>query len=169
MTAFSAFADFRSRTHFFLQTIATLLQRGQIGQHKLRVDHFDVANRIDRAADMMNIGTLKATHHLHDGIDFANMTEELVSQTFSGARTFDQTGDIHELNRRRDNFLRTRKSGQHFQARIGHGHDPEIRINGAEGIICRLRFPCAGYCIKERRFPNIRQTDNSSAQHRRAR
>ena len=50
-----------------------------------------------------------------------------------------------------------------FQSRIGHGDDADVRIDRAERIIFRRRFVRAGDGVKERGFPDIRQSDDSSA------
>jgi hypothetical protein len=146
-----------------------LLKRCEISQDQLGVDHFDIANRIDRAADVMNIGVFEATNHLHDRVYLANVAEELVAETFAGARPFDQTRDVHKLDRGRDDFLRMRKLRERFEAGVGNRHDAEIWVDRAEGVIRGLRFSGAGDRVKERGFADIRQADDSSAQHRRGR
>jgi hypothetical protein len=73
-----------------LYSVASLLQRSQVGQHELGIYDFDVAHRINGRADVMNVGIFKTTHHLHDRLDFANMVEELITETFTRARAFDQ-------------------------------------------------------------------------------
>ena len=63
-------------------------------------------------------------------------------------------------------FCEPRQLREHFESRIGHGDDAEIRIDRAERIIRRLRFAGARDRVEERGFPDVRQTDNSSAQHK---
>ena len=41
-----------------------------------------------------------AHHWTRDRIDFAHVREKFVAEPLSGARAFDETGDIHELNGR---------------------------------------------------------------------
>ena len=55
-----------------------------------------------RARDMVHVGVLEAAHHLHDGVDLADVGEELVAESLALARALDQTGDVHELDRRRN-------------------------------------------------------------------
>jgi hypothetical protein len=146
-----------------LQAVFAFLQRRQIGQHKLRVDHFDVSNRIDCSTDMMNVAVLEAANDLNDRISFANMTEELVAETFARARTFDETSDINELNRGRHNFLRTRDLSKFRQTWIWHSDDADVRINRAKGIILGWRFMRVRNRVKERRLADVRQSDDTSA------
>src|SRR5438270_8772203 len=160
--------DFRALftgTDFFLQSIVALLKGREIGQHQLGVNDFDIANRIDRGADVMHIRIGKAAHHLHDRVDFADVTEKLIAESFAGTGAFDQTGDVYELDRGRHNFFRARHLTKLFQTCIGHGHDADVRIDGAEGIILRRRFVCARDGVEQRRFPDIRQSNNSGAKH----
>ena len=107
---------FRSGPDFFLQTVVPFLERREIGQDQLGVDDFDVANRIDCPADVMNVGVFETTHHLHDRVDLANVTEELVAQTFARTRAFHEPRDVHKFDRGRDDFLRMRKLRENFEA-----------------------------------------------------
>ena len=142
-------------------------KRGEIGEDQFGVDHFDVAHRIDRAADVMDVAILETAHDLHDRVHFADVAEELVAESFAGARAFHEPRDIDELNRGRNDFLRMGKLGQHLEPRIGHGHDAEVRVDRAKGIIRGLRLAGAGDGIEESGFANVRQTNDSGAQHRR--
>jgi hypothetical protein len=59
-----------------------------------------------------------------------------------------------------------RHLGKDIEPRFGHGHDPDVWIDGTEGIILRRRFMRSGDGIEKRRFPDVRQADNSSAEHK---
>ena len=48
----------------------------------------------------------------------------------------------------------------------GHRHDADVWIDGAEGIILRRRFVRSGDGIEKRGFPDVRQSDYSSAEHK---
>src|SRR5437763_7416496 len=159
------FCGFRSGAHLLLYAVFAFLQRRQIGQHKLGVDNFDVFNRIDRSTDMMNVAILEAANHLHNRIDFANVTEELIAEAFARTRPFNESSDINELNRGRHNFWRMRDLSKSRQTRIWNGDDADVRINRAKGIILGWRFVRARNSVKERRLADVRQSDDTSAQH----
>ena len=74
----------------------------QIGEHQFGGDGFDVAHGINAAGDVMDVRVFKAAHDLHDGVHFADVGEKFIAQTFALRRAFDQAGDVHKLNRRRD-------------------------------------------------------------------
>ena len=103
------FRDLRSGSDFLLQAVTPFLQRSEVGQNQLRVNDFDVAHRIDRAADVVNVAILEAAHDLHDRVYFADVAEELVAEAFARARAFHEPRDVDELNRGGDDFLRMRK------------------------------------------------------------
>src|SRR5882757_4652671 len=113
----------------------------------------------------MNVRVLKATYDLHNGVGLANVAEELVAKTLAGARAADQTGDVDKVDRGGDNLLRAGEFAEHGEPRVGHGHDPDIRVDCAEGIIGGLRLAGAGDGIKESGLANIGQTDDSRAEH----
>ena len=159
---------FRSGAHFLLQAVTPFLQGGEIGQDELGVDHLDVAHRIDRATDVMDVAALETPHDLNDRVHFADVAEELVAEAFARARPFHQSGDVDELDRGRDDFLGMRKLGERFESVVGHGDDAEVRVDRAERIIGRLRFSRARDGVEKGRFANVRQTHDSGAQHRRA-
>src|SRR4051794_15178369 len=117
----------------------------------------------------MNVAALKAADYLHDRVDFADVAEELVTEAFSRARPFDQSGNVDELNRGRHNFLRMGKLGEFCESLVGHSHDAKIWIDRAEGIIGGGRFMRSRDGVEERRLSDVRQSNDSSAQHRRGR
>ena len=114
---------------------------------------------------MMDVGALKTAHDLHNRVDLPNVTEKLVAESFARARAFDQSGDVDKLDRRRHDFLRMRHFCQDIETRVGNGHDADVWIDGAEGIILCRRFVRSGDGIEKRGFPDVRQADNSSAEH----
>src|SRR5207237_7472054 len=120
---------------------------------------------INRSADMMNVGAFKAAHYLHNRVHFANVAEKLIAKSFARARAFHQPGDVDKLDRGRHDFLRMRKPREDVESCVGHGHHADIRIDRAKWIIFRRRFVRSGDGVKKRRFSDVRQTDNSSAEH----
>ncbi len=146
---------FFAGVQLLLYSVTSFLQRSEVCQYEFGVYHFNVANRINRGADVMNVGILKTTHDLDDSLDFADMMEELIPKAFTCARTFYQPCNIYKLDCRRCDLFRARNLGDPFQSGIGHDHHADIRINRAEGIILRRRFVCACNRIKKRRFPDV--------------
>jgi len=133
-----------------LQTTLSFLKRRQIGQNKLGVDHFDIANGINRCADVMNIRIFKAADNLHDCVHLSNVMQELIAEAFARVRPFHETSNINELNRRRHDLLRVRYRGEFCQASVRHSHDAHVWVNRTKGIILRRRLVRAGNGVKKR-------------------
>lgn len=90
---------------FLLQTLATLAGDPLLGLesllHELNVlepqllgNNLQITNRIDVALDMDDLGIVKATHDLEDGIDGTNVGQEGVTQTGTSRSTAGQACDI---------------------------------------------------------------------------
>ena len=81
--------------------VLPLLHRGEIGQDQFGGDDLDVAHRIDRAGDVMDVVVLEAADDLDDGVDFADVGEELVAEALARARALDQARRCRRTRRRR--------------------------------------------------------------------
>ena len=104
---------------------------------------------------MNNIIIIKATNHVHDSIRFPNISEELISETFSLGSALYQPRNIHKFNHRRRNLLGMIEVGKKLQALIRNRYNAHIRINCTEGVIRRLR-PRLRYRIKKSGLSHIR-------------
>ena len=150
----------------FLVSLGAFFYCPEIGQDEFRVDHFDVAHGIHRAGDMVDVFAFKTAHDLNDGIHLPDVTQKLVSKPFALARTGHKPCDIHKLNRRWQDFFGLREISKFLQALIGHVHDSDIRLDGAEWEVGRLGLARAGDGIEESGFSHIREPDDSCFEHR---
>ena len=91
---------------FFLTRTAALLQRSHVGDDELGVDDLDVADGIDRTEFVNDVVVLEAADDLNDGIDIADVAEELVAESCTFAGPFDETRDIDKLDGAELNLLR---------------------------------------------------------------
>ncbi len=71
---------------------------GHVREDEFGVDDFDVANGVDGSADVMDVIIFEAAHDLDDGVDFSDVGEELVTESFAGAGAADEAGDVNELD-----------------------------------------------------------------------
>ena len=79
-----------------LQRVDALFQAVEIGQHQLGLDRLDVGDRIDPAFDMGDVVVLEAAHHMGDGVDLADVGEELVAEPLAFRGAAHQAGDVDE-------------------------------------------------------------------------
>src|SRR5690606_21511902 len=92
----------------------------QVGEREFRVDDFDIGNGVHAAGDVHHILIFKATHHVHHGIGFANVRQELIAQAFALGGTRDQTCDVDEFDHGRHHALRLYDLGQLGKPGIRH-------------------------------------------------
>ncbi len=113
---------------------------------------------------MLDVVIFEAAQHMDDSVHFANVAEELVAQAFAFARAFDETGNVDESELGFDDLLRTGNLCQLLQARIGHGHLADIRLDRAERIIRSLRGLRLGQCIEQGGLADIGQADDPATE-----
>ena len=113
---------------------------------------------------MLDVVVLEAAQHVDNGIDLADVAEELVAEPFALARAFHQPGNVDELELRRHDLGRLGDSGDLVEARIGHLHAADVRLDRAERIVRRLRGLRLGQGVEQRRLADVRQADDPAAE-----
>ena len=145
-----------------LEVVDALLQAVEIGEHQFGLDGLDVGRRIDAALDVGDVIVLEAAHDVGDGIDLADVGQELVAEPLALRGAFHQSGDIDERQPRRHDLLGLGKLRQRVEPRIGHRHLADVRLDGAERIVRRLRRRGLRQRIEERRLADIRHADDTA-------
>ena len=85
-----------------LDALDAAFHRLEVLQLELRVDDFFVANGIYRAIDVYDVRIIETAEDVDDGITFAYVSEELVTEALALGGAFDESGDIDNLACRRD-------------------------------------------------------------------
>ena len=67
----------------FASAVDAPLEAVEVGQHQLGLDDLGVAQRIDDAFDMDHVRIGEAAEHVDDGVDLADVGEELVAEAFA--------------------------------------------------------------------------------------
>ena len=99
---------------------------------------------------------------MRDGVDLADVAEELVAEPFAFRGAAHEAGDVDEGQPRRNDLGRLRQPREVVEPRIRHRDLADIRLDGAERIIRRLRGGGLGQRIEERRLAHIRQADDAA-------
>src|ERR1700743_3649511 len=99
---------------------------------------------------------------MHHRVHFADIGEELVAEAFALGRAAHKARDINKRDARRNDLGRFGDGGQLLDTRIGHGHVADIRLDGAERIIRRLRRRGLRQRVEECRFADVRQADDAA-------
>ena len=76
-----------------------------VGQQQLRIDRFNIAQRINAAIDVDDVFIFIAADHVQHGIDVPQIAQELIAEAFALRRAAHQAGNIHQLKNGRDDFL----------------------------------------------------------------
>ena len=109
---------------------------------------------------MYDVRIVKTAYDMDDRIDLADIGEELVSQAFALACTAYKTGDIDEFDDGRCIFLRVIHLGQFVQTAVRDRYDADVRLNGAERIVCGF-CACFGDCVKQCALADVWQTNDT--------
>ena len=139
-----------------------LFEAFEIGQHQLGLDGLDVADGVDLALDMGDVGIFKAAHHMGDGVAFPDIGEKLVAQALALGGAAHEARDIHEGETGGDDLLGARDLRQRLEPHIGHRHVAHIGLDGAEGVIGRLRRRRLGQRVEEGGLADIRQANDAA-------
>ena len=105
---------------------------------------------------------VEAAHHMRDGVDLADVAEELVAEPLAFRGALHQPRDIHEGEPRRHDLGRFGELRQHLEPRVGHRDLADVRLDGAERIVGGLRRRRLGERIEQRRLADIRQPDDAA-------
>src|SRR5690606_9276855 len=108
-----------------------------------------------------DVRVLEAAHDVADGVDFADVGQELVAQALAAGGAGDQAGDVHELDRGGDHLLRVDDVRQRVQARVRHRHHAHVGLDRAEGEVGRGDAR-PGQRVEEGRLADVRQADDAA-------
>ncbi len=144
------------------QIVDALLKAVEIRQHQFRLDGLDIRERRDLAFDVGDVGIFEAAHHMRDCIDFANIGQKLVAEAFALRRAAHQTGDVHEGQLRRNDLRRLGNSCELIKARVRHRYRADVRLDGAERIVRRLRGRRFSQRVEQGGLADIGQSDDTA-------
>jgi hypothetical protein len=98
----------------------------EIGQHQLGLDRLGVRDGIDAALHMGHVTVLETAQDVGDGVDLADIGEELVAETLALGRAFHEARDIDEGHPRGNDLLRLRDPGQLVEPGSGTATSPTL-------------------------------------------
>ncbi len=136
------------------------LDRVQIGEKELGLHDPRVAHRIGRSGGVRDVRILEAAHDVEDDVHLADVGEELVAEAFASAGPFDQTRDVDEGDRGGHGLLRSKHFLQQEEIEVGHGGDPHVLLDRAEGIVGGFGAG-VGQRVQERRLADVGEPGDS--------
>jgi hypothetical protein len=111
---------------------------------------------------MLDVVIDKTAQDVDDGVDFADIAEELVAEPLTLGRAAHQPGDVDEGELGFDDLLRSGDFCQRVEPRIGHRDLADVGLDRAERIIGRLRRLRLRQRVEQGRFADIGQTDDTA-------
>jgi hypothetical protein len=108
-----------------------------------------------------DVVVFKTAHHVDGGVGLADVLQKLVAQTFTGAGTCDQTGDVDKLDNRGDDALWRDDRSELLEARVWHFDDADVGLNRAKRVVFGSNAGL-GQGVKQGRFTDVGQAHNSA-------
>ena len=105
----------------------------------------------------------KTAHHVHGGVGFTDVGQELVTQAFAFGSTRDQTGDVYKFHHGRQNALGVHDLGQILQTLVRNFDHTDVRFDGAEGVVFS-RNAGFGQSVEQSGFTNVGQANDAALQ-----
>ncbi len=140
--------------------VERLFHRLQVGEHQLRVDGVDVAQRVDAAFDVHHVGIVEAPHDVKNRMDVANVRQKLVAQPLARRGAADQAGNVHKLKHRRHDFFGGDMPGDPLKARVGNRHGADVGFLGAKRVALG-RHARGRQGVEQHALANVRESDDA--------
>ncbi|OIQ67242.1 hypothetical protein GALL_511810 [mine drainage metagenome] len=111
---------------------------------------------------MGDVGILKAAHHMGNRINLADGGEKLVAEALALRGAAHEARDIDEGQPCRNDLRGFGSCRQLVEPRIRYRYLADVRLDGAERIVRRLRRRSLGQRIEQRRLADIGQPDDTA-------
>ena len=112
----------------------------------------------------VDVVVLERPQHEHDGVDLADVGEELVAEALALRRALDQTADVDDLHRGVHDRLRLAHRRQPIDALVGHLGDADVRILRGEGVR-RGKRAATGEGVVQRALARVGEANQAEAFH----
>ena len=137
------------------------LNRFQVFQLQLHINHLLVSNGVDTAIDVNHVAVIETPQQVQDGISLADVSEKLVAQALPLARPFYKPGNVHNLNGGGNHILWLDQFGEFLQPRVGNRNHANVGFNGAKR---KIRALClgVGQAVEQGGFTDVGESNNAA-------
>jgi len=149
--------------HLLLEARDRLLQGLEVGEDELGGDGLDVVLRIHPALDVHHVRVREGPGHHADGVRLADVREELVAEPLPLRGAPDNARDVHEGHGGGDDPLGVEHVGQYGEASVRQRHDPDVRLDGREGVV-RREHGRPGQGVEQGRLADVGQSRDSDGE-----
>ena len=141
--------------------VEPLLDRLEVGEGELDLDDAQVLDRVGRARHVV---VDERPQHEHDGVDLADVGEELVAEALALAGALDEAADVDDLHGGVHDVAALGHLGQAVEALVGHLGDADVRVLGGERVR-RGERAAAREGVVQRALPGVGEADEAEAFH----
>lgn len=120
---------------FFGALFFLAFEGGEVGEDEFGIDDLDIAEGVNRSHVVNDVFILEATHHVDDGIDFSDIGEEFVAESFALTGTGDEPGDVDKFDGGGNDAIGFGDGAEGFEACVRHLHHSDVWVDGAERIV----------------------------------
>ena len=106
---------------------------------------------------MYDIAVVEAAQYVDDGVALADVAQKLITQSFTFAGAFHQSGNIDNIAYGGHDTSRMNDFGEFGQSFVGYGYLSHLGVDGTKRKVCRLCF-CAGQAVEKSGFPYVGQS-----------
>ena len=131
----------------------------EVGVEQLGLDGLDVAARIDLALGVDDVVVVMGAHDVDDGVDLADVGQELVAQALALAGAAHEAGDVVEVDGVVDDVRGADRLRHAVEALVDDRHDGDVRLDGRERVVGRLGAR-ARQRVEERRLARVGHPDD---------
>lgn len=110
----------------------------EVGENEFEGNDIDISERVYGAVDVGDVVVVKAANHVDDGVDFADVGEELVAEALAFGCAFDEAGNVNELDSGGEDLFGSGNFGEDIKSGIGDADHSDVGFDGAEGKVCGL-------------------------------
>ena len=141
--------------------VETLLHRLQVGEGQLDLHHAQVIQGIRGAGDVV---VDERPEHEHDGVDLADVGEELVAQALALRGALDEPADVDDFHGSVHEHLGLAHRAQALDALVGYLGHADVGVLGGEGVWRSERAPTSESVV-QRALARVGETDQAEAFH----
>ncbi len=138
-----------------------LLDGLEVGEGEFDLDHAEVLDRVGRPGDVV---VDERPQDEHDGVDLADVGEELVAEALALAGALDEPADVDDLDRGVDGLLRLRHRRELVEPVVGHLGHPDVRVLRGERVR-RGERTTTGERVVQRALARVGEADQSETFH----
>ena len=107
----------------------------EVGVDELGLDRLHVGDGVDAAVRMHDVRILVGADDVHDRVGLADVGEELVAESLALVGAGDESGDVVELDRVRDDLRRFDRVRDGVEPFVGHRDDGDVRLDRRERVV----------------------------------